>query len=733
MIRILIISLLLFASNIQAQSSIKGNVTDSHTKQPIPDVSILIKDTKTGTNTDFDGKYSLKNITQGKITLVFSYVGYKDKIIEVIAGKTLQIVNITLDEDVFEIDEIILATPFNKLQSENVVKVAHKSLASMQKKGIQNLMDGVSQISGVTQMNTGSGISKPVIRGLTGNRVLVYNQGVRLENFQSGDLHGIGINEAGISSVEVIKGPASLLYGSDAVGGVLYLVPEKYALKGKTKIDFRSKYTSNTLGTNSTLGVKTSLDKFQFLARGAINQNADYAVSDGYRVTNSRYKDRDFKAGLGYKTNFLTTDIRYSANLAKNGIPHNIGIQETSYEINGKHQDLENHVLSVKNDFNFKNTKLKTTIGHTWHNRKLILQNTTKIGMQLNTLNYDVKWYLPKWNKLESIVGLQGMTQSNKNFGSSQLLPDANTNSIGIFTTLHYKYKSSILQAGIRYDTRHIVSQDVGIVGNTSYRKGIDKNLNSFTSSIGLKTTLFDKTTLRFNLASGFRAPNLSELTSKGIHSGRIEIGNATLKNEQNLQADFALEYTHTHIEFFANAFVNKIDNYIYLTPTGVIEGDYSVFKYQQDNAQLYGGEVGLHLHPHPWDWLHINSSFETVTGKLDKNSYLPLIPANQWKNQLRITYKTKYKYLKKYYLNIGVNYTAPATKISNFESDQDAYTLFNSSIGSNFKFAKFTLRANLSARNLFDKKYISHLSVLRENKIPNMGRNIIVSLSVAL
>ncbi len=728
---IIIIASLLLLNNIIAQNTLKGIITDSKSGDPIPGVTILIENSNKGTTSTFNGNYTLPNIESSKIRIIYSYTGYIKQELSIQFDTNIKVVNISLHENVFEIDEVILSTPFNKLQSENVVKVSYKSLASMQRKGIQNLMDGISQMSGVTQMSTGSGISKPVIRGLTGSRVLVYNQGVRLENFQYGDFHGIGINESGISSVEVIKGPASLLYGSDAVGGVLYLVPEKYARAGQTKVNIKSQYTSNTQGINSTIGVKTSLDKFQFLARGAFNTNADYTVANTDRVTNSRYNDKDFKTGLGFKRNGFSTDIRYNFNRAQNGIPHEIGTQETTHSITGKHQNLDNHVLSIKSDIELKNSKIKTNFGQTWHKRTLINENITLIGMQLNTFNYDAKWYLPDWKKLESIVGVQGMNQNNSNFGKGYLLPDATTNSIGFFTNLLYEFNTISLQGGIRYDMRHILTRDVSENTLPDYRPGFDKNLNSFTSSIGLKSNLFNKITLRLNIATGFRAPNLSELASKGIHSGRIEIGNSNLENEQNWQGDLALEYAHTHIEFFANAFINSIANYIFLAPTGEVQNDYIVYQYEQDNAQLYGGEIGLHLHPHPFDWLHFDSSYEMVIGQRDHDTYLPLIPANQWKNQLRLTNGTKHLPLEKYYLNIGVNHTFKADKISEFETSKPAYTLLNMGLGADFKFQKINLNTTISAHNLLNKEYISHLSVLREHNVPNMGRNILLSINL--
>ncbi len=471
---IFVISIMIIHVSLLAQNSIIGKITDAKTGEPIPGVSVHIINTQKGTTSDFQGNYKLANIQVNRIKLVFYFTSYEEQLVDILFDTPNKVENIKLHESVFELDEVMLSTPFNKLQTENVVKVSYKSMVSMQKKGIQNLMDGVSQISGVTQLNTGAGISKPVIRGLTGSRVLVYNQGVRLENFQFGDLHGIGINESGIGSVEVIKGPASLLYGSDAVGGVLYLIPEKFAPIGQTKVNIKSQYNSNTLGVNSTIGVKTSVDKIQLLARGAFNTNADYAIADDIRVTNSRYNDRDFKAGFGYVGNRLTTDIRYNFNRAQNGIPHDIEEQETTHEIIEKHQDLDNHILSAKNNIALKNSEIKTNIGYTWHTRNLIDEGITKIGMQLNTLNYDAKWYLPNLNKLETIVGFQGMNQTNENFGVGFLLPDASINSIGVFTNLHYDFKNISLQGGVRYDARNITTQDISESGLPDFRAGFD-------------------------------------------------------------------------------------------------------------------------------------------------------------------------------------------------------------------------------------------------------------------
>lgn len=278
---------------------------------------------------------------------------------------------------------------------------------------------------------------------------------------------------------------------------------------------------------------------------------------------------------------------------------------------------------------------------------------------------------------------------------------------------------------------RKINTEDIGLATQEGFRPGFTKKLHNFTGSLGLKVNPFEKTTFRFNFATGFRSPNLAEFTSSGIHENKFEKGNSALENEQNFQADIALEYKSTHLEFFSNAFYNKINNYIYLAPTGTESDSFPVYQYQQDDAELYGGEIGFHLHPYPIDWLHLDSSFETVIGVQNNGEYLPLIPANTWKNTIRYSESFNNGFIDAFFINLALNHTFKAVKISEFEDVQEAYSLANISIGTKISTNTLDLNLNLSVHNIMDKKYISHLSVLRENEIPNMGRNIILGFHI--
>ncbi|MDN3675638.1 TonB-dependent receptor [Flavobacterium branchiarum] len=733
--KIIIALILGFSGLINAQNTVSGTVTDLQ-NQPVPGVSVYVAELHKGTTTDENGKYSLNNLPKGALRIAFTFVGYttQNKNIEKLLKENT--LDILLTQAAFEMDEVIVSTAFSKLQSQNVMKVEHETIKTLQQKGTSTLIEGLATIPGVSQISTGTSIGKPVIRGLSGNRVLVYSQGVRLENQQFGDEHGLGLNDSGVESVEVIKGPASLLYGSDALGGVLYFNPEKFADAGEFKANFNQKYFTNTQGTNSSIGLKTSTENWKFLARGSFNSHSDYKAGDSDRVTNTRYNETDFKTGIGYSNSSFSSVLRYNYNKLDLGIPEEgFGEQTTTKNTEFPRQGVFNHLLSLNNVFFFQNSKLDVDLGYITNDRSEFEDsNDASLRMKLKTFNYNAKYHLPKMGKIETIVGVQGMHQTNKNSGEEFLIPDATTNDFGVFGTANYEWKTNVIQAGLRFDNRKITSIAHGIEGEEGYFQALDKSFDSFNASLGYKTNLADDLTLRLNVASGFRAPNLAELTSNGVHEGtnRYEIGNAALKTEQNVQTDLNLEYKNSHFEFFVNGFYNHVNNYIYTSPTGEVIEDNAVFAYIQDNAKLYGGEIGLHFHPHPLDWLHFETSFETVTGKKQNGDYLPLIPANNWNNTIRTEFNIK-NWFQDGFATLNVSSTFNQDNVSGFETASKSYSLVNLGFGGKVKFGKTAFDVNINGNNLFDKKYIAHLSRLKTDGIPNIGRNIVLGVNFNL
>lgn len=703
------------------QNTLSGTITDKSTNDPITFANIYIPNLEKGIASDENGFYTIPNLPDGSYQIVVSFIGYVTQSMTVKIPRT-EPLNIILNPSAIEMEEVIVSTPFHKLQSDNVMKVEHEKIDDLKAKGAMNLSEGITNIAGVKSVTTGVSIGKPVIRGLSSNRVLVYTQGVRLENQQFGDEHGLGLNDTGVESVEVIKGPASLLYGSDALGGVLYLNPENFAQSNTSSTDASFNYFSNTQGFNTNVGYKSSGDKFKFIFRGAHAEHADYKTK-GYRVTNTRFKEFDFKSSLGYQISKFKTEFRYNANSSDLGIPEEIGVQSKNKTPLLPFQHVTNHVFSSKSVVFFNGSSLDVNLGFLYNDRKEFEDfDIPALQMKLKTFNFDVKYHMPTFGKFETVVGVQGMNQTNINYGEETLIPDAKTNDIGLLAVSHIHFDKADIQLGARFDNRSI---DV--------LNSIQPNFNSFNGALGVKTNITEHITARLNLATGFRAPNLAELTSDGVHEGtnRYEVGNPNLVNEQNFQTDLSLEFKNDHIELFANAFYNKVNNYIFLSPNGNVIEENPVYDYLQADANLYGGEFGLHFHPHPLDWLHFESSFETVTGKQNNQNYLPLIPANSLNNILRVEYRDDW--IEEGYAFIKLSTTFDQNNVSGFETSTSGYNLLSAGIGGKLKLFDHELSLSVAGNNLTNIEYINHLSRLKPDGIYNIGRNITVGATFTL
>lgn len=730
------IALLLgFSVFASAQNKITGT-TKNNQNQPMAGVTIALPEIHKETISDEKGNYVISNLPSGNFKIVFSYVGYATQSKAIVVNqKTLQL-DIVLEETMHQMDEVIVSTAFNKLQSQNVMKVEHQSVKAMQQKGTATLIEGLATLPGVSQVSTGTSIGKPVIRGLSGNRVLVYTQGVRLENQQFGEEHGLGLNDSGIESVEVIKGPASLLYGSDAIGGVLYFNPEKFGKSNTSELNFNQKYFSNTNGTNSSLGYKLSGEDLKFTTRISNNKHADYKIAEGDRVTNTRFNELDFKTALGYSNSSFSSTLRYNYNKLDLGIPEaGIAEQTNSKSPDFPKQGVISHILSLNNSIFFSNSKLEADLGYIDNDRSEFEDSeVAELQMKLKTFNYNVKYYLPKIGKIESIFGVQGMQQTNLNLAEEILIPDATTSDFGVFGTANYEWKKNVIQAGLRWDNRKITTTEHGIIGDEGYFAAINRKFQSFNSSLGLKSSLRENIILRLNLATGFRAPNLAELTSNGVHEGsnRYEIGNSALQNEQNFQTDLNLEYRNPHFELFVNGFYNHINNYIFIAPNGNQIAGNDVYDYLQENATLFGGEAGIHFHPHPLDWLHVTSSFESVTGKKQNGENLPLIPAMKWNNSIKTEFKST-KWFKDGFAVLNLEHYLNQNNPGLFETNTTDYTLLNLGFGGQIRLGKMAFDVNINANNLLDKRYISHLSRLKNDGIPNMGRTVVLGINFSI
>lgn len=725
-----IASMCMLTSFVYSQSSAEGRITDID-GNPIASALIWFHNTQRSVATNTEGTYSVENLPAARLQITISAPSYKSLhtfIDTQIPGPH----NFQLAREEHFLDEVVISTPFSRLQSENVTKVSHIGIQELEQAAGIGLAERLATIPGMSQISTGTGIGKPVIRGLSGNRVLVYSQGLRMENQQFGDEHGLGLSENGLGSVEIIKGPASLLYGSDALGGVLYFNPARFTTPGRITADVKSKYFSNTNGLQLMAGVKAASQSWQFNANAATAAHADYRLPSGNRVNNTRFNESDFKTSLGYGKNRYSGTVRFSANKLETGIPE--GGETTSSaskSVGFPKQQISHHTISLQNGLQFQESKLEATLGYQLNNRKELEEaGEAHLAMDLNTFSYDLRYTHQISEKLQWASGIQGMDQENINHGEEWLIPNARTTDFGAYSTFMYDWGKSTVQGGLRWDNRYISFA----IPDQNPQPETTRNFSNITGAAGLRFPTFNNITLRLNAAGGFRSPNLAELASDGVHEGtnRYEVGNNQLKSERNIQLDASLDLNTEHLDIEVNGFYNHIDNYIYASPNGETLDGHDVFLYVQDNSVLYGGELAFHFHPHPVDWLHLESSIQTVTAEKQDGSPLPLIPAASVNTTLRAEFAYG-KWLKKAFGRINFEHTFAQNSPGAFETSSVAYSLVNCGIGGTLSLGRQQMLVQLHANNLFDKTYIPHLSRLKPDAVPNIGRNISISVDFSL
>jgi len=727
----------LFFYALNAQSSIYGSISDE-SGAPLPGASVYFPELSKGTISDAEGHYRIDKLPQGKLKVQFSFVGYLNKVITLVFTGAGEQVDVQMEVAVIEADEVVVSGGYSSTQHENSVKIDVLKLDRHHLLTSPSFMEVISNIPGVDMISKGSGVAKPVIRGLSMNDVLVLNNGVRFENYQYSGHHPLGIDEFGIADVEVIKGPASLLYGSDAIGGVLNFIREKPAPMGTMQGDYNLQLHSNTLGITNNIGIKGAANNFFGGLRFGHKSNADFLQGGGAFAANTRFNEYSLQTSGGYTGDNAVFRFYYDYSDQKLGLAEDEAVEEiTSRGRRNEiyYQELKTHLLSSRNKLYFSEFKLDMNAA--FQNTELTHfgeANSYELQMRLATLSYETKLFLPSDEQSEYIIGYQGLFQVNTNVNDREtiLLPDAHTLSNGVFGLLMHNFFGHLrLQAGVRYDSKGIRTQAVGTEGSEAYREALDRNYESFSGSAGLTFNLTKAFLIRANIASAYRTPNLAELTSNGQHELRYELGDAELVPEKALESDLSLHYHGRNLTFDLAGFYNVVNDYIFITPTGdTTAAGIPVYRYMQADALLYGGEADLHFHPVRIDWLHLESSFSKVTGVQRNGTFLPFIPANKLRFEIRAE-KEDLWFLKDAFVSFSSGTAFAQEHPSPEEETTPGYTLFDTGLGGELLAGRQTITIGLSISNIFDKAYVDHLSTLREVGYFNPGRNISLTVKV--
>lgn len=738
-------------------SEVRGKITDGSTQEPLVGATIYISDLKAVTTTNSKGEFTLKNIpSKGRFLMEVRFVGYKTHS-QMVDLATINTLSIAMESSVIESAEVVITgSPFssnNKTNSLSVVTVGKDKLAQA---GGTNLVDAISRIPGVSQVSTGGAISKPTIRGLGYNRVLTMVDGAREEAQQWGDEHGIEVDQFSAARVEILKGPASLLYGSDALGGVINIIDDLVPPPGVFNGDFTTSYGTNNGLSASSLMLQGNDNGFVYRGRVSYKNAYGFAYKNT-TVPNSGFNEFNLNGMVGLNKSWGYSHLTFSR------FHTNIGLVEDGPNEEGNFvnedgevitkaeaqqrrlglpfQNINHYRAALNSNFILGKGQLKTTFAFQRNMRKEFEESATEPGLNLNlnSYTYDVKYYFPNAGKWEPAIGVQGMYQKNVNKGDEFLIPDYNSNNIGAFVYLKRNFEKGALNIGARYDYKKVNGQDLSVDGEQVFN-GFDNKFSNVSGSIGFAYEVAKNLVLKGNAGSGFRAPNIAELAANGRHEGtfRYEIGNNKLKQETSLQFDLGLEYTAKYVTFGLNAYANRIFNYIYpgnfnketkelTNESGEVE-TLPVYRFVQTKADLIGGEASMDFHL--VKSLHFENSFAYVRGiNRADDSPLPFIPAASINNELR--FEPSIKGLAGSYVKVGVSNVLKQARFDSFETQTDGYTLLDAGIGASINTKKGKLNLWVTGQNLLDKKYYNHLSRYKPAGIYNTGRNVTFGINV--
>lgn len=662
--------------------TITGVVKDLETKNTIGFATIHFLNSRVRTTTDAFGKFIIsfpENRTNGK--LVVSSLGY--------ASDTLLVSNEKESYEIFLkpkqgiLNEVVV-TGVSKamLLRENpiaIVSVGTKAIESTTESNIIDVL--VKNVAGLNAVKTGPNISKPFIRGLGYNRVLTLFDGIRQEGQQWGDEHGIEVDAYNISKAEVVKGPASIMYGSDALAGVVSLMPEIPVNKDeKIQGKYFSEYQSNNGLVGNGIRLTYSKNHWAYALRGSYRIAKNYTNNIDGRVYNTGFNEINASSTIQHfsKKGFSNVNLTLYDNLQ--GIPDgsrdsltrkftkqifegsNDDIKNrpivsdaelNSYTLSPLHQHIQHYRIYSNNHYKVGNGDVDFLLAFQQNMRREYNHPTAEkqagLFVKLNTFNYGFTYNAPTIFNTEISVGINGMYQQNKSKDATDFpIPDYRLFDIGSFAIAKWKQNRLTISAGLRYDKRYLRGNDFYTGTNlvTGFSKQVflpdtagaylqfaafDKTFNGTSLSVGATYQLNEHINLKANVSRGYRAPSITELASNGLDPGAhiIYLGNRNFVPEFSFQEDIGIDVRYKDFSATASVFNNSIEHYIFLSQLTDANGNAvldaqgnKTYQYQQAKAQLYGLEATFSLFPTSIKGFSFDNSFSLIYAYNKKNEF---------------------------------------------------------------------------------------------------------------
>lgn len=605
-----------------------------------------------------------------------------------------------------------------------------------------NLTEALQLIPGISVMSTGRGNSKPVIRGMYGNRILVLLDELPFSNQQWQDEHGLGLNAMALQKIEVVKGPQGVLYGTEALGGLIHFHTYAAPLPGTASFSSISSFESNGNALGQQLAYAQAAKTRWHRLWLSLENSADYRDGNGNRVLNSRYDAYRFRYSTGRQYQNRTSSTSFFTSLNRNGfifqdlntflIPDEIGsrnlVRNPNHMVVLNRLDHEEVWLLRKTDI----VKFNASVSA---NQRMENEGSGKISLNMLLLNaqYRLRWDRTLSTRSKLSIAQSTLLESNTNLGARILVPDSRQLNLNLGAVYTYLLSStSTLEAGL--GTGYTL---ISTLAKTGTAVPIQQEIGPFhkqspfaNASVSLKKSFAGAWKAELQTASGVRVPNLAELASEGLHEGvyTYEIGSPNLKNERLYSLTASLNYERKKVNVQVSPFVQRFHNYIYLAPDGSDWFGFPVYRFKQDGVNQVGVE-GFAAIQFQSKWL-AQMGIAWTKSQTDQGAFLPFTPP------LKVSPSLRYGNVQ--IRNWGFSFQANAEVLAKAaylfpeEVGSSSYCLVNLVLESRYNTSKTSWQFTIGVKNVLNEAYFDHLSRLKNFGVLNPGRSVNFQLKLS-
>lgn len=770
-VALLVFSFLITTGFAQDRFAVAGKVSGLD-GTALDGASVAIHELQVGMITDEQGRFRFEQLKPGNYHLHVTYLGYESAVVDFRILNEDLVLTIAMHPTSLEFKEIVVEDSHTKTReeagSQSVEVVDERFLAENREAG---LVGSLEKIPGLNAARIGTGAAKPIIRGLGANRVLVAENGIKQEGQQWGADHGLEIDPFGVGRVELIKGPAAVMYGSDAMGGVLQLFapdpPSTGSFRaamianGQTNTDllggsifaegnkggnfFRVRYSAKEFGD-----IRVPADSFNY-------QSFIFPVEAG-RLKNTAGSERSWAADVGVSREWGVSQLRFSRFEQRlgffpgaHGRPNALSVVDDGdyRNVDFPRQEINHSKLIWNTNVQHHGNWLEADFGFQQNERTEFDQGADSsialeaLDLTLQTFSGNLKYHHNWQNGSKAVYGVSGFYKDNSRGGFDFLIPDFNSYGVGGYYFLEHQAKEELtVNAGVRVDAGRI---DIAAFSEDNQGEVLERSPDlerqffNVSGAAGLSWLPTHHLNVKFNAGTSFRYPTAAELASNGEHHGafRFEQGDPDLEAERGYQLDLNVNYHRKNYGVKLSPFFNFFDNYIYLGPSGrFASGDLGsghIFQYRQTQAVHTGTELStdVHLHKH----VHLAAVAEYVWAhNLEQNIPLPLIPPFKLLVEAGYEMPSLLKgRIKSAYLRLGTRMASAQNRVDRNEDPTESYFLVDASAGGDWKLGEREIAIFLQVRNMLDQTYFDHLSQFRPLGLPGPGRNVNISIQIPL